>query len=228
MSKYVSDMIERLQRHNFQWEDEIFETLLPKYPKCKSALKWWCSWHDEDLAEHFPAQRGKSSKWSISRNRYLREFIIENPPQFSISAKCCKYAKKDISHRIQKEIGADLLVTGIRKAEGGVRAGAYTTCTSFDAKNGIDTFRPLFWYTQSDKDYYAERFEVQHSRCYSEYGLKRTGCVGCPFGRKICDELSVIEHYEPQLYVACSNVFKESYLYTEQYRNYVKIQKGRK
>ena len=24
LSKYVSDMIERLQRHNFQWEDEIF------------------------------------------------------------------------------------------------------------------------------------------------------------------------------------------------------------
>ncbi len=228
LSKYVSEMIERLQRHDFKWEDESYSKLLPKYPNAKSALKWWCSWHDEDLAEHFPSQSGKSSKWSISRNRYLREFMIENPPQFKVSAKCCSYAKKDLSFKIEREINADLVVTGIRKAEGGARAGAYTTCTSFDAKRGIDTFRPLFWYTHSDKEYYEQRFEIQHSRCYTEYGLKRTGCVGCPFGRKICDELSVIKHYEPQLYAACSNVFKDSYLYTEQYRKYVKEQKARR
>ena len=80
-------MIERLQRHDFKWEDETYSNLLPKYPNAKSALKWWCSWHDEDLAAHFPAQIGKSSKWSISRNSYLREFMIENPPQFKVSAK---------------------------------------------------------------------------------------------------------------------------------------------
>lgn len=43
VSKQVSEFINRLQRHEFQWEDEDFETLYKKYPKCKAALKWWCN-----------------------------------------------------------------------------------------------------------------------------------------------------------------------------------------
>lgn len=80
LSKYVSTMIERLQRHNFKWEDEPYETLLIKYPNAKSALKWWCSWHDDDLAKACPSQAGRTSRYSISRNKYLKEFLIATPP----------------------------------------------------------------------------------------------------------------------------------------------------
>lgn len=210
LSKYVSEMIERLQRHNFQWENESYETLLQKYPNCKSALYWWCS------------PDGKSSRYSVLRNKFLKEFIIANPPDFPISAKCCQYAKKDVSSRIEREIGADLLVTGIRKAEGGVRNGAYSTCSSYDAHKGLDTYRPIFWYTQDDKDYYCKQFDVQHSKCYTEYGLKRTGCAGCPFNRKYVEELAIIEAHEPRLYKACTSIFKDSYDYTHKYREFVK------
>lgn len=227
LSKYVSAMIERLQRHDFKWENEAYSALLPKYPNAKSALKWWCSRYDEVLAERFPSQSGKSSKWSISRNRYLREFMIENPPQFMISAKCCNYAKKDVSFKIGREINADLAVTGIRKAEGGVRAGAYTSCTSFDAKKRIDTFRPIFWYTKADKDYYCQRFNIHHSKCYTDYGLKRTGCVGCPFNRNCVEDLTIIEANEPKLYTACVNVFTDAYEYTRKYRQFVAEQKAK-
>lgn len=227
LSKYVSEMIERLQRHDFKWEDESYSKLLPKYPNAKSALKWWCSWHDEDLAEQFPSQSGKSSMWSISRNRYLREFMIENPPQFKVSAKCCEYAKKNVSFKIEREVNADLVVTGIRKAEGGVRSGTYKSCHSFDAHRGIDTFRPIFWYTKADKDYYCQRFNIHHSKCYTDYGLKRTGCVGCPFNRKHVEELAIVEANEPKLYKACVNVFADAYEYTRKYREFVAKQKAR-
>lgn len=225
LSKYVSETMERLQRHNFQWEDEPFDDLLIKYPKCKSALKWWCSWYDSDLAKNFPTQAGNTSKWSISRNAYLKEFILKEPPQFKISAKCCTYAKKKVSAEAEVEANADLLVMGIRKAEGGVRAGAYKSCYGYESHKGLDVFRPLFWYTQADKDYYCERFNVTHSRCYTDYGLKRTGCVGCPFNRKIVDELHVIEENEPKLYKACTTMFAESYEYTRKYREFVKTMK---
>ena len=43
ISKRVSDYISRLQRHNFQFEDEPFDILYKKYPKCKVALRWWCN-----------------------------------------------------------------------------------------------------------------------------------------------------------------------------------------
>lgn len=42
LSKQVSEFMSRLQKHNFKWEDKSFEELIEEYPKCKSALKWWC------------------------------------------------------------------------------------------------------------------------------------------------------------------------------------------
>ena len=116
ISKYVSEMIYRLQRHNFKWEDKSFEELYKKYPKCKIALNWWCN------------NSGENSRFNISRNTYLKEFMVKNPPFFLISNKCCQYAKKGIIHKLIAERGYDLNIFGVRKAEGGARASAYKSC----------------------------------------------------------------------------------------------------
>lgn len=217
LSKQVSEFIQRLQKHNFKWEDEDFKTLYKKYPKCKSALEWWCE------------EKGKESRFNISQNKYLKEFMIVNPPTFKISNKCCQYAKKNIIYKILKDgyygdgkIPFDLQIVGIRKAEGGVRSTAYKSC--FDENIGkCDNYRPLFWYKDSDKVDYEMAYDIKHSRCYVEYGLKRTGCAGCPFGRNFENELKVIQKYEPKLYKAVNNIFGASYEYTRKYREFVKM-----
>lgn len=207
LSKQVSEFMQRLQKHNFQWENDTFENLMIKYPKCKSALEWWCD------------KKGNKSMFNISQNKYLKEFIIKNPPTFQISNVCCKYAKKDVLHKLLKEYKYDLNVVGIRKAEGGVRAAAYKTC--FDENDSVcDNYRPLFWYKNSDKYQYDEHYNIIHSKCYTEYGLKRTGCVGCPFGRDFEQELGIIQEYEPKLYKAVNNIFKDSYEYTRKFKEF--------
>lgn len=206
ISKQVSEYIQRLQRHVFQWEDDSFEELYQKYPKCKSALQWWCNYN---LTDNF----------NIRRNKLLKEFMIQYPPQFKISNKCCQYAKKDISHKLIKDGGYDLSIVGIRKSEGGARSIAYKNC--FDEKDGeCDNYRPLFWYDDKDKREYENVYDVTHSKCYTEYGLKRTGCCGCPYGRDFEYELGVIKKYEPKLYKAVMHIFGDSYEYTRQYREF--------
>ena len=210
-SKYVSEMIERLQRYNFKWEDRPFDELIQEYPKCRSALKWWCN------------QNGGIGKFNIKRNRGLKEYMIAHPPTFKISNKCCDGAKKDNAKEFLKSNGADLNMLGIRKAEGGIRATAYKTC--FDnGKSGQawDNYRPIFWYEDQDKEYYEQFFGVQHSACYCKYGLKRTGCAGCPFGKEFENELKIIEEYEPKLYKAVNNIFGESYEYTRRFLEFRK------
>ena len=70
ISKNISQYIQRLQKHGFQWEDEPLEILLDRYSGCQSALKWWCNaW-------------GEGSRFNIQKNKYLKEFIISNPPRF--------------------------------------------------------------------------------------------------------------------------------------------------
>ncbi|SDA76898.1 Phosphoadenosine phosphosulfate reductase family protein [Lachnospiraceae bacterium G11] len=219
LSKQVSEWISRLQRHGFQWDDtDDLEFLMGKYHNCKAALRWWCNDYPKALG-------GKVSSYNIEYNSYLKEFMIENPPQFSISNKCCHFAKKKVASDFKKKEKPDLNMYGVRKAEGGARKGAYKNCFT-TKKSGADEYRPVFWYLESTKKTYEEHYGVEHSRCYTEYGLKRTGCAGCPYARNNEEELRAMEMYEPRLYRAVSNVFRDSYEYTRAYREYVARRKG--
>ena len=213
INKQAAEYIFRLQAHNFKWEDKSFEELYKEYPRCKAALLWWCNLK-------------KSNAFNIANNKWLKEFIIANPPQYKISSKCCQYAKKDVSHKLIKENDYDLNIIGVRRAEGGVRATSYKSCFS-EGDNGCDDYRPLFWYKDSDKVDYENNYGVEHSDCYVVYGLPRTGCAGCPFGRDFENELEVIQKYEPKLYKAVNNIFGDSYEYTRKYREFVKMMNGK-
>lgn len=216
LSKQVSEWIERLQHHNFEWEDEPLEVLLDRYPGCRAALRWWCN--------DFPNKSdGRISSYNIGYNKYLKEFMVLHPPEFRISNKCCHFAKKSVASKFKKEKKFDLSIVGVRKAEGGARSTAYTSC--FSEGESCDEYRPIFWYLKSTKKEYEEYFRIRNSRCYGEYGLKRTGCVGCPFGRNLTQELESMRDHEPRLYVAVNNIFGDSYAYTEAYRNFANEQR---
>lgn len=202
-------MIHRLQDNGFQWEDEPFDVLYRRYPKNKASLRWWCN------------EWGEGSRFNIAYNHGLKEFMVANPPAFKISAKCCEYAKKKVAKNYQNSINADLTVTGLRKAEGGARSTAYTSCFS-RIDGGVDHLRPIFWFKDDDKADYVKTFNVVHSDCYTQYGMKRTGCAGCPFGQRFEEELEIINRFEPQLSTAVNNVFRESYEYTRRYREFVR------
>lgn len=65
LSKQVSEWMERLQKHNFQWEDGTLEDLMEKYPNCKAALRWWC--------DDFPNDKsGRISCFNISYHKLLK------------------------------------------------------------------------------------------------------------------------------------------------------------
>ena len=222
ISKNTSEMIDRLQRHEFQWEDEPLDVLLERYCKwnekkqdwvgCKGAIMWWCN-------------ANKSIQFNIDYNKYLKEFMIQNPPQFKISSKCCKYAKKDVLHKLVATEGYDLNIFGVRRAEGGIRSASYKNC--FDEADKYDNYRPLFWYTNDDKEEYEKHYDIVHSKCYTEYGLKRTGCAGCPFGKNFEKELEVIKEYEPKLFKAVNNIFGDSYEYTRRYKKFLEEMKSK-
>lgn len=244
LSKQVSEFMQRLQKYNFKWESDDFDILIKKYcieisnenafkngkikngvkeykgkyyRGCVSALLWWCNKYK------------KGSKFNVSYNKWLKEFIIENPPEFKISNTCCKYAKKDVVHKLLSDFEYDLNIVGIRKSEGGARSSAYKSCFDENGKskkNTYDNYRPLFWYKNSDKEEYDKHYEITHSLCYTEYGLKRTGCCCCPYGRDFEYELKITKEYEPKLFTAVNNIFGDSYEYTRKYKEFCKEMDG--
>ena len=219
LSKFVSENIYRLQMHGFKWEDKPLEELLEEYPNCKAALRWWTN--DYGYMEKY---KGRLRSFNIGYFKYLKDFLLENPPTFKISSKCCHYAKKDVAKQLIKRYKADLNVIGVRKAEGGIRSTAIKNCYTISDDN-TDSYRPIFWYKDDTKREYENKFSIQHSACYTEYGFKRTGCCCCPYGRDLENELEVTRIFEPKLYKAVCNVFKESYEYTRKYRKFVELMK---
>ena len=74
ISKQVSEMMGRAQKHGFKWEDKSFEELMAEYPKCKTVVMWWCN--------QWGKEKEQGSRYDISQNKWLKEFIIANPPTF--------------------------------------------------------------------------------------------------------------------------------------------------
>lgn len=145
LSKYASEMIERLQKYDFDFASDGnkgFAELLEKYPHCKAALKWWCN--------AYVNENGKKSSFNINRFFGLKEFMIANPPQFKISNKCCRGAKKKTSEKYEKSHTFDCKCLGLRKAEGGIRAASIKSCFTRSTK-GADISRPIFWFDDAAK-----------------------------------------------------------------------------
>lgn len=212
ISKSVSDTLCRLQRHGFDWNDLPENATLEKYGHCKSALDWYFC--------RSPLSRSGKSRYDIKQYKLLREFIMAHPPGFQISEKCCYYAKKQTATDFQSEYRPDLMVTGMRQAEGGRRAGVIKTCFTPKSDKSPDNYRPLWFWTDEDKRIYKQWRGIRYSDCYEVYGMKRTGCVGCPCNSKAEQELELAEPYEPQIVKAARNVFGASYEYRRQYAEF--------
>jgi 3'-phosphoadenosine 5'-phosphosulfate sulfotransferase (PAPS reductase)/FAD synthetase len=212
ISKYASQMICALQRYGFDFTKEgdlSFEELSEKYSKCTCYIRWWCN-------------KYTASRYNISWNKGLKEFLIKEGLPFKVSDKCCDGAKKQPIKKYIKENNIDLMILGIRKAEGGKRAGIYKQCFVPAKSYNYSMYFPLFWWNNEDKLLFDTEMKIKHSDCYQVYGLPRTGCAGCPFGRHFEDELSVIQEYEPKLYKGINNIFGQSYEWTRKYREYQK------
>lgn len=212
ISKDISAKINCLQNHNFDFKNDgnkSYEELMEKYPKTKASIDWWCN---------NPIKPGK--RFVIQAMPYLKEFMIENPPTFKISAMCCYGAKKSTSHKYEKGNDFDLKILGLRQAEGGIRATSIHSCFQAETKTTIASFYPIFWFSDNDKKEYVDFYKIKHSDMYEVYGFKRTGCLGCPFNSKCLEDLELIKDAEPILYKGVYNIFGKSYDYTRRYKEY--------
>lgn len=218
LSKDVSKEIEMLQKYDFDFSDRPYDELVKEYPKIKSAIAWWCN-----------AKSGV--RYNIKEYKWLKEYMIENPPSFKISPKCCEGAKKNMAKKLLMDLDPNfcfqLNVVGVRKAEGGARTRIKSCYKVSDYKYGYDTYYPLLWYSNEDKKEYEKIYGIVHSDCYTKWGFNRTGCACCPFGGKFEKELEVLKENDRKLYNAVVNVFDKSYEYTRGYREFRRKMDGK-
>lgn len=208
LSKDAAQRIHELQAHDFDWSDGTQDELNERFPNCKSGISWWT---------------GNKIRYGLPKIRH--NYMHENPPDFSISHLCCKYSKKNPSAEMEKELNADLVLFGIRRSEGGVRASKGSCFDYAGASHKTDRYYPCFWWTNDDKAAFEKTYHIIHSDAYTIYGFSRTGCAGCPLNSKFEEELDIIRQYEPKLANAVEHIFAPSYKYTRNYRTYKEAHK---
>ena len=188
--------------------------LRERYPKCESVLNFLCCCNSK-------GEPRPNIQLVINSSKYMRDFIGEYPPDFKISADCCTYCKKNVAHQIQK--GFDMVITGERRDEGGMRSVPrkdYTSLCFTETSSGQYRLRPLYYVSDADKAWYKAYYGLRYSDAYEVYGLTRTGCCGCPISYKAIADLELIRPYEPNLVKAAWNIFGKSYEYRQKYNAY--------
>lgn len=214
-NKFCSKIINLLQRNGFDFKQHTYPELSPQYPTAISGIKWWTNWtHSEydTKSKHNDRFNSRDSMYNIAHNKYLKDFLMAHQGvPFTVSEKCCYYAKEKPVYKILKEYDIDLEILGLRKAEGGRRSLQKTCFLPPNKKHSYGVYSPIFWFKAEDKEDYCRIFNVVHSDAYIKYGFTRIGCVGCPYNMNILNELEIIKKYEPKKYKACINLFGKSY-----------------
>ena len=228
ISKIMSSSLDTIQKKNLPLEikeeydaaedkEAKRQELRERYPNSEQGINFLCCCNSK-------GEPRPNIQLVINSSPFMYDFMKENPPDFKISAKCCDYCKKQVAHRVQKDY--EMIITGERRDEGGMRSVPRsenlngTMCFS-ETSNGQFRFKPLYYVSDADKDWYKRRFNIRYSDAYEVYGLTRTGCCGCSISSKAVEDLELIRPYEPNVVKAAWNIFGKSYSYRQKYKEFV-------
>lgn len=117
--------------------------------------------------------------------------------------------KKEPMELFNKQNNIKINIVGVRLEEGGIRKYSIKGCVN---KNGkVIKFYPLLNFTNQDVTDLINHFGIELNDAYTIWGLKRTGCFGCPFSKDWKKELELLQKIEPNKYKAAINLFDKSY-----------------
>lgn len=127
-----------------------------------------------------------------------------------VSAKCCDRMKKDNGKEYSKQSGRSITITGVRSAEGGIRA-QHKGCAVFK-NHKLKKFNPLNPCTDAFVDWYIAKNNIRLCDLYyPPFSLTRTGCKGCPYSISIQQELEMMGKYLPNERKQCELLWKPVY-----------------
>ena len=125
------------------------------------------------------------------------------------SDKCCYKLKKEIAAKYEEESNRNIAMTGIRADEGGMRA--INGCTIFN-EGKLKKFHPLKVISDEWEKDFIKKEKLELCSLYNEpFNFDRTGCVACPYGLGLQEELERLYKYLPNEYYKAINIWKPVY-----------------
>lgn len=129
-----------------------------------------------------------------------------------VSKRCCDKLKKETSKHYLKDSGRSIVITGMRKEEGGLRS-THKNCVIKDKENNVIKFHPLFVVSEEWENWFINERHIQLCELYyPPYNFKRMGCKGCPYNINLQKDLNNMPENERK---QCEIIWKPVY---EEYR----------
>lgn len=150
----------------------------------------------------FKGRDGKIHTSSFSLNKKARTLLLSGELH-RVSPKCCYYLKKKTAHDFEKESGLKAIL-GVRGGEGALRSTQYKSCFTKDKK-----FTPIHDLSDELLDKIYEKYNIEIPNVYKY--IKRTGCMGCPYGSYKGDTQKELQLINEQQFKFVCEYFKESY-----------------
>ena len=182
--------------------------------------RWQDGARNNNIMSYFVYGKNPNTGKQFSKTKLANKYFHMLHPKFNVyaSQKCCKYLKKESAKYYDKENNIEGEIVGIRANEGGARQLSLNKriknggklCTYYKGKIMIKA--PIIDWTDEDIDRFIEKYNVPLSRAYTEYGMTRTGCYGCPFSLDIADNLHILYKYEPNRYKGAMHFLKDVYI----------------
>lgn len=141
---------------------------------------------------------------NILKYQFTKDFNIK------CSEKCCTKLKKDPTKKWQKENNRSIVLTGMRKEEGGARE--KLTCIITDKQNKLVKFHPLVVINDDFENWFIDKYNIELCKLYREpFNFKRTGCKGCPYSLDLQKQLDTMAMYLPNEKKQCEMIWKPVY-----------------
>ena len=130
--------------------------------------------------------------------------------KIKVSDKCCRKLKKEVADKWAEENNRPIKITGMRKAEGGLRT-SHNACTIFDEGNLLK-FHPLQPIEEDFIDWYIKERNIKLCELYyPPFNFKRTGCKGCPFAVDLQSHLDIMAMLLPAERKQCEMIWGKVY-----------------
>lgn len=153
-------------------------------------------------SRQFIGNDGKVHSSSFSLNKKARELLLSGKLH-RVSPKCCKYLKKNLARKFEKETGLKAIL-GVRGSESAMRRTQYKTCFTKDKK-----FTPLHDLSDELLDMIYTKYNIEIPEVYKH--ICRTGCMGCPYGSYKGDTIKELQLLNENQFKFVIEYFKESY-----------------
>lgn len=164
----------------------------------------------------------QNNRYLNSVDRYINGIYYDKCPnilkyQFTpsfnlkISDRCCFKLKKDTCLDYEIENNKSIVITGIRKEEGGYRS-IIKGCSLFYSDGSLHKFHPLLVVDKSFEDWFIDKFNIKLCKLYyPPFNFDRTGCKGCPFNPKLKEDLNTLSNLLPMEYKQICGIWKPIY-----------------